>query len=248
MSESTLRIGVLYPEVLGTYGDTGNAVVLCERARRRRIDADIISVDLDTCVPEDLDLYTLGGGEDTAQALAARKMSDGTGLKRAVERGAPILAICASLQVLGQWYEDANAVRVPGLGFLDVTTAPQGSRTIGEILTTPRIDGLTDLLTGFENHGGATTCGPDATPLGTVIRGTGNGVNTGDGACDGVHQGSIIATYMHGPVLARNPQLADYLLSQAMGIAMTDLSELTVPGVQRLREERLQAVHSEVGN
>lgn len=240
--DSTLTIGVLLPEVLGTYGDTGNALILRERARRRGIDAEVVTIDLDTPIPEGLDLYTMGGGEDVAQALAAEKFDREPGLRRALEAGRPLLAICASLQVLGHWYRDARGERVAGLGVLDVTTDPQGHRSIGELVSEPLIEGLTGRLTGFENHGGGTVLGPDARPLGRVLHGTGNG--TPEGAeplavpTDGAVQGSIIATYMHGPALARNPELADLLLGRALG---HPLDPLDVSGVDDLRLERLDA-------
>ena len=240
--ESTLTIGVLLPEVLGTYGDTGNALILRERARARGHDARIVPIDLDTPIPEGLDIYTMGGGEDAAQALAAEKFDREPGLRRALAAGRPLLAICASLQVLGHWYRDARNQRVAGLGVLDVTTDPQGHRTIGELVSEPLIDGLTDTLTGFENHGGGTVLGSDAHPLGRVLEGTGNGTPEGQEApevpTDGVVQGSIIATYMHWPALARNPQLADLLLSRVLGEV---LAPLEVPGVEDLRRERLEA-------
>lgn len=242
MSDSVLGIGVLLPEVLGTYGDTGNAWILRERARRRGFEAEVHVIDLDTPIPEGLDIYTMGGGEDTAQALAAGKFASDPGLVRALDAGHPLLAICASLQVLGHWYRDARGERVAGIGVLDVTTDPQGHRTIGELVSEPLVDGLTDLLTGFENHGGGTVLGSDAAPLGRVLVGTGNGTPEGTEpaavATDGVVQGAIIATYMHGPALARNPQLADLLLSRAVG---RDLEPLDVPGVPELRRERLEA-------
>ncbi|WP_115726628.1 type 1 glutamine amidotransferase [Actinomyces culturomici] len=240
MTESTLRIGVLMPEVLGTYGDTGNAMILAERARRRGIPAEIVEVGLADAIPDSLDVYTLGGGEDTAQSLAAQKFREDSGLLRALDAGRPLLAICASLQVLGHWYRDARDVRVDGLGVLDITTDPQGHRSIGELVSEPLLEGLTEPLTGFENHGGGTVLGPEAKPLGRVLAGTGNGVpegvEPGPVAYDGAVQGSIIATYMHGPALARNPQLADLLLTRAIG---TDLAALAVPGVEELRRERL---------
>lgn len=233
MSESTMRIGVVAPEVLGTYGDTGNALILAERARRRGIDAEVVTIGLFDPIPESLDVYSLGGGEDTAQALAARHFREQRGLIRAAAAQRPILAICASLQVLGRWYVDAEGKQIDGIGILDVETTPQGRRAIGELISDPLIEGLSEPLTGFENHGGATRLGPDARPLGRVCCGWGNGFDEVEGAV----QGSILATYMHGPALARNPELADYLLERALG---HKLESLPMPSVDLLRAERLQ--------
>jgi len=195
-------------------------------------------------IPGGLGIDTLGGGEDSAQALAADKFRRTSGLARALDAGRPLLAICASLQVLGHWYEDARGARVPGMGVLDITTEPQGHRAIGELVCEPVLDGLTQTLTGFENHGGGTVLGPDAAPLGRVLSGVGNGTPRGttppEVRYDGAVQGSIIATYMHGPALARNPELADLLLQRATGSA---LEPLEVPGVAQLRAERLRIVH-----
>jgi CobQ-like glutamine amidotransferase family enzyme len=117
---------------------------------------------------------------------------------------------------------------------LDVTTSPQDSRTIGEVAATPLIDGLSQPLTGFENHRGGTVLGSAARPLAAVTKGAGN--RAGDGY-DGAVQGSVIATYLHGPCLARNPELADHMLSQVVG----ELPPLELPEVDRLRRERLPA-------
>lgn len=247
MSDSILRIGLVYPQVLGTYGDSGNAVILAQRALRRGIPAEIVTVGLTDEIPGELDIYALGGGEDTAQAIAAQKMRAQTGLNRAAAARKPVLAICASLQVLGRTYTDGANRVVEGLGLLDAVTAPRGRRAIGELVEEPLLEGLTDLLTGFENHGGGTTLGADAKPLGRVLVGVGNGgapPSNQDGEeqkYEGAVQGSIIGTYLHGPALARNPQLADYLLAGALGIPLADLPELQVAGVARLRRERLSA-------
>ena len=247
MSDSILRIGLIYPQVLGTYGDSGNAVVLAERALRRGISAEIVTVDLTEDIPGELDMYALGGGEDTAQAIAAQKMRTQAGLNRAATAAKPILAICASLQVLGRTYTDAAGRVVEGLGLLDAITSPRGERAIGELVEEPLLEGLTELLTGFENHGGGTTLGPDAKPLGRALVGVGNGGGpplspTGEEEkYEGAVQGSIIGTYLHGPVLARNPQLADYLLAGALGVSAAELPPLHIAGVERLRHERLTA-------
>ncbi|WP_024447195.1 type 1 glutamine amidotransferase [Mycolicibacterium iranicum] len=234
MTESAVRIGLVLPDVMGTYGDSGNAVVLRQRLRLRGIDAEIVEIALDDPVPAELDLYTLGGAEDYAQRLATKHLIRYPGLQQAVSRGAPVLAICAAIQVLGHWYETSAGERVDGVGILDVTTSPQPERTIGEVASTPLVEGLTEPLTGFENHRGGTILGPLAQPLAAVTKGAGN--RAGDGI-DGAVQGSIVATYLHGCCLARNPQLADYLLSKVVG----PLAPLELPEVTQLRKERLAA-------
>ncbi|MGE2816445.1 type 1 glutamine amidotransferase [Mycobacterium heidelbergense] len=232
MADSTVRIGLVLPDVMGTYGDGGNALVLRQRLRLRGIDAEIVEITLADPVPESLDLYTLGGAEDYAQRLATRHLIQHPGLQRAADRGAPVLAICAAIQVLGHWYETSAGEQVDGVGMLDLTTTPQDKRTIGELVTKPLPDGLTQRLTGFENHRGGTVLGAAAAPLGAVVKGAGN--RAGDGI-DGAVQGSVVATYMHGPCLARNPELADLLLSKVVG----DLEPLQLPEVELLRRERL---------
>ncbi|WP_016884487.1 MULTISPECIES: type 1 glutamine amidotransferase [unclassified Rhodococcus (in: high G+C Gram-positive bacteria)] len=235
MPDSTVRIGLVLPDVMGTYGDGGNALILRQRLRMRGYEAEIVEITLNDPVPESLDVYTLGGAEDSAQRLATRHLAKYPGLQKAAERGAPVLAICAAIQVLGNWYETSSGERVDGVSMLDVTTSPQATRSIGEVITTPRMDGLTQPLTGFENHRGGTTLGADARGLARVTHGVGNGV--GDGL-EGVVQGSVIGTYMHGPALARNPELADLLLKRALGV--DELAPLDLPEVAQLRRERLR--------
>ncbi|UBI07164.1 glutamine amidotransferase [Corynebacterium falsenii] len=274
---STLHIGLILPDVLGTYGDDGNALVLRQRARMRGLDAEIVPVTLGTAVPEQLDVYTVGGGEDTAQILAAEHLINDGGIVRAVNAGRPVLAICAGLQVFGESFR-ASGRMVDGLGLLDATTSALKERMIGEIASQPNgggegygadshvspsvrrvLDALTEPLTGFANHMGATILGSEARPLGTLTRGTGNTDEHGaataglSGAeverqvkAEGVIQGSVIATYMHGPVLARNPQLADALLAEAMGTTVAELPPMTsefaeqlTAEVRALRRERL---------
>ncbi|MCH9709275.1 MAG: glutamine amidotransferase [Actinomycetia bacterium] len=233
-SESVVRIGLVLPDVMGTYGDGGNAVVLRQRLRLRGIGAEIVEITLDDPVPAGLDLYALGGAEDYAQRLATKHLVRYPGLQQAISRGAPVLAICAAIQVLGNWYQTSAGERVDGVGVLDLTTSPQPERTIGEVAATPLLDGLSHTLTGFENHRGGTVLGADARPLAAVTKGAGN--RAGDGI-DGAVQGSVIATYLHGCCLARNPELADHLLAAVVG----PLAPLELPEVNLLRRERLAA-------
>lgn len=282
-STPQLTIGLVLPDVLGTYGDDGNALVLRQRARMRGITAEIHQIRYGEPVPEQLDIYTVGGGEDVAQILAAEHLIADGGITRAVNAGRPLLAICAGLQVFGYSFRASDRI-VDGLGLIDATTSSLEKRMIGEICSTPvaPADSSTtssaapsevgasivaalgeESLTGFANHQGATILGPDAHPLGYLTRGTGNtdqhGVDTHSGTVsntgeqtrfEGAVQGSIVATYMHGPVLARNPHLADALLAAAMDTTVAKLPEFDpefhggLPQqlsdeVRQLRKERL---------
>lgn len=200
-----VRIGVVYPELLGTYGDRGNAEILQWRLRARGRSAVVVPIVAGDNVPDDLDVYVLGGGEDLAQAAAARLLGSrsGHGLLRAIDRDAVVIAVCGSLQLLGMTYVDGEGREVPGLGVLDLHTVADAPRFVGETVIRMHDD---TVLTGFENHGGRTFLGADATPFGTVLVGHGN---NGKDATEGVRRGNLFGTYLHGPLLARNPALAD---------------------------------------
>jgi CobQ-like glutamine amidotransferase family enzyme len=219
--------------VLGLYGDRGNALVLAHRARARGIPAEVVSIEPGDAVPRTADVYLLGGGEDLAQATATELLAADGGIAAAMERGAVVLAVCAGLQVLGTTFAAAGG-QVPGLGLVDIATHPGTPRAVGELVTDAV--GL-DLppLTGYENHGGRTTLGSGVTPLGRVRHGIGNGA--GDGS-EGFVVGRTVGTYLHGPVLARNPALADRLLGWAVG---TELAPLDDRVIDALRDERLRA-------
>lgn len=229
--ESAVRIALVFPELLGTYGDGGNAVVLAQRLRWRGIPAEVVRVGMDDALPHGCDIYVLGGGEDAPQTFATARLAE-VGLARAVDFGATVFAVCAGLQVLGQSFTGSDGKQQSGLGIVDCTTRPKGERQIGELVVEPTAFDL-PLLTGFENHGGITELGPDATPLGRVKVGHGNGV----GGVEGVVSGRVLGTYLHGPALARNPALADLLLSWVTGA----LQPLDEPLIDRLRSERLSA-------
>lgn len=158
-------IGLLLPDVLGTYSDTGNAVVLAQRARWRGIDARILAAHADDTPSAGCDTYLLGGGEDTAQDYAISHPARHPALLRAMTGPAVTIAVCAGLQVLGTHLTDPHGQRRDGLRLLDLTTRPGPSRAVGELVTDCEIPGV-GLLTGFENHRGTTTLGPGARPLG----------------------------------------------------------------------------------
>ncbi len=233
---STIRIGLLLPDVLGTYADAGNAVVLAARARWRGIPAQILTIPADSTPPAGCDVYVLGGGEDTAQLFAIDWLRRHRALQHALDTGARVLAVCAGLQILGHTMRDRAGRDHPGLGVLDVATAPGRRRAVGEITTTCVIPGVGQLA-GFENHQGITTLGPGAAPLGTVITGIGNGTRDHTGRpTEGVLTGRVIGTYLHGPVLARNPALADHLLTAITG---TQMPPLELPDQAALRRTYL---------
>ncbi|HMS24516.1 MAG TPA: glutamine amidotransferase [Acidimicrobiia bacterium] len=236
----TLTVALIYPQLLGTYGDRGNALVLQHRARLRDIDCDIVVVSPGDALVASADIYLLGGGEDNAQTLAADLLKkQQTTLEQALEKGY-LLAVCAGFQILGHSFPIANGKFHDGLGMIDITTRHGSPRIIGELVTTCSIEGIGE-LTGFENHGGHTTLGKDAQPLGEVVHGRGNGVES-SGFVDGYRSDHIIATYLHGPVLARNPVLADYYLAQAMDVDLGDLVPIEDDPAEVLHRERLGAV------
>jgi len=229
---STIRIGLLLPDVLGTYADTGNAAVLAARARWRGIPTEIVTITADATPPAGCDVYLLGGGEDTAQLFAADWLRRHRDLHHALDSSARVLAVCAGLQILGHTMRDRAGRDHPGLGVLDVTTTPGRRRAVGEITTACGIPGVGQ-LTGFENHHGITALGTGTAPLGTVITGTGNGTRDHTGRpAEGVRTDRVIGTYLHGPVLARNPALADHLLTTITGTEMAPL-ELPDQAAQR---------------
>jgi CobQ-like glutamine amidotransferase family enzyme len=235
MTTSAVRIGLLYPELLGTYGDRGNALVLERRLAWRGMPAELVEVAAGTPVPTSLDVYVLGGGEDAAQAAAgtALRQSAAT-LQAARESGAACLAVCAGFQLLGERYVQSDGASVPGLGIVDAETVAGALRCVGECVVDPALGGAAGLplLTGFENHAGRTLLGPEVRPLGTVRRGVGNG-----NGVDGAIGERLVATYLHGPVLARNPALADLILSWIVGALPAVDDEV----VLRLRSERLRS-------
>jgi CobQ-like glutamine amidotransferase family enzyme len=231
-----LRIVWVYPDLLSTYGDRGNLLILAHRARMRGIAVDAIEVRSDQKLPETADIYLLGGGEDGPQALAAQRLGADGALHRAVSRGAVIFAVCAGYQLLGTTFY-AKGARCGGLGLLNLHSDRGPSRAVGELAgeVDPRL-GLPK-LTGFENHGGRTHLGPGVFPLARVSTGIGN-----DGVTEGAWWGKILGTYSHGPALSRNPAIADLLLRWAVGVDHIPPLNDTWP--ERLRSERLAATQS----
>lgn len=239
---SALRIVWIYPDLLSTYGDQGNALILAYRARARGHRVERVDVRSDQAVPTEGDVYLIGGGEDRPQRLAAERLRRDQGLARAVQRGAVVLAVCAGFQLMGHAFYDDQEGELPGLGLIDVSSHRGSVRCVGEVVAD--VDAQLTVggkalppLTGFENHMGTTLLGAGVRPLGTVRVGNGNGAGAG---MDGAHTGKVAGTYLHGPVLARNPAFADLLLSWADGNSAA--SPMDDTWSLRLRGERLTAV------
>ncbi|HEX6395236.1 MAG TPA: hypothetical protein VFZ97_17520 [Acidimicrobiales bacterium] len=237
---SKVTVALLFPDLLGTYGDSGNAVILAQRLRWRGVPAEVLTVRSGDPVPESCDLYVVGGGEDLPQALAARQLGTSGGpLHRAVGGGAAVLAVCAGLQILGNSFVGPDGNRSDGLGLLDCESVrANGRRSVGEIVVDPEPDLGLPSLTGYENHASTTLLGPSARPVGRVVHGVGNG---GETKVDGCRSGRVFGTYLHGPVLARNPALADLILGWVTG----DLAPLDDGECDDLRAERLAASRTE---
>jgi lipid II isoglutaminyl synthase (glutamine-hydrolysing) len=234
--ESTLRIVVIYPDLLGTYGDGGNGLVLAARAAWRQTPVELVLARSDAPLPTTADLYCIGGGEDGPQIQAAERLAGGP-LAAAVANGAVVLAVCAGYQIMGTSFPGPDGRPCDGVGLLDVDTVRgPGHRAVGEIVTEALTvePGTTPIgrLTGFENHAGLTRLGPQASPLARVVSGIGNGDGTGT---DGARAGRVLGTYLHGPVLARNPALADMILALASGSVPTPLEDEEEDALHRQR-------------
>lgn len=228
---SELRIGVLYPDLLNVYADRGNVMVLAQRCRWREIPCSVTPIALgDRVDPNAHDLLYLGGGQDRDMALCA---SDLVNTKRqaladARDRGAIVLGVCGGFQLLGHEYRMPNQT-IEGLGLVDLWTSQSvgSTRLVGDIALDVDLGLGTKQLVGFENHAGRTHLGPGEQPLGTVRHGHGN---NGDDGLEGVKRGTVLGTYLHGPLLAKNAWLADWLIATALGVeqlpALDDRLEL----------------------
>jgi CobQ-like glutamine amidotransferase family enzyme len=213
-----LEIIRIHNELLGTYGDRGNADVLKFRAELRKIKARVIDISYLDPLPQSADIYLLGGAEDAAQLLSLKALRKGSNLAHAAGKGAVILAVCAGFQIIGRTYTTQDQ-KVEGLGLLDVTTTPGDKRLVGDIAIASPLFSVP--MTGFENHSSVTTLGDHVQAFGSVITGNGNGV----AGLDGAIAKNVFGTYLHGPVLARNPEFADLLLERAVGEPLSDVND-----------------------
>jgi CobQ-like glutamine amidotransferase family enzyme len=208
-----IRVGHLYPDYLNIYADRGNIAVLSQRARRRGHELDVTAIGMRDPVPVgEIDLFYVGGGQDREQALVAQDLAGkAEALREAVERDAAFLAVCGGYQLLGRRYHDVAGVDLPGIGLLPLETVAGDRRMIGDVLLECAWAGQT--LAGFENHAGRTQLDEGAEPLGQVVHGFGNDGRSG---FEGCRYRRVYGTYLHGPLLPRNPWFADRLLAEAL--------------------------------
>jgi lipid II isoglutaminyl synthase (glutamine-hydrolysing) len=214
-----IRVAHLYPDYLNIYADRGNIAVLEQRAAWRGHELDVRAVSVGDAVrPGDFDLLYVGGGQDREQALVAQDLvAKRDGVIAAVADGAAVLAVCGGYQLLGRSYRDFHGEDLPGIGLLPLETVAGERRMIGDVLLECELErGLRRTLAGFENHAGRTLLDPGAEPLGRVVAGFGN---DGESGYEGCRVGRAIGTYLHGPLLPRNPWFADWVLSQALAHA-----------------------------
>ncbi len=213
----TLRVCALYPDLMNIYADRGNLLVLERRCAWRGIGFEVLSCGLGESLDVDgADLFYIGGGQDRDQRQCALDLAESKrdGLHRAASEEKPILAVCGGYQLLGHSYE-LEGETLPGVELLDVRTIrEEGPRLIGNAAIAVELEpGHPRILAGFENHGGRTYLGPETAPLGRVLKGSGN--NGRDGG-EGARRGTVIGTYLHGPLLPKNVWFADWLIATAL--------------------------------
>ena len=207
-----VKVGHLYPDYLNIYADRGNIAVLRARARVRGHELEVVPIGLGDLVPDDVDLFYIGGGQDREQVLvAADLVTKAEALSDAVAAGSAFLAVCGGYQLLGRFYRDRSGEELPGIGLLPLHTVAGERRMIGDVLLDCSWAGKT--LAGFENHAGRTHLDAGAEPLGRVLAGHGN---DGSSGYEGCRRGRVYGTYLHGPLLPRNPWFADRVLADAL--------------------------------
>ena len=206
-----IKILQLYPEDLNVYGDNGNLLTLVKRLEWRGHKTEVIKYNLGDILPEKVDIILAGGGQDSSQA----KIQDdfikiAPTLKKFVEANVPTLLICGSYQMFGKYFQTTAGEKILGANILDLHTTAGKKRLIGNLVVSSPVFGE---IVGYENHSGQTYLGKNLQPLGKVLKGAGN---NGKDNFEGVFYKNLIGTYCHGPVLAKNPNLADFIIEKAL--------------------------------
>lgn len=216
----SLTIGWLYPELMNIYGDRGNIITLTKRAKWREIKTEVIELNPGFSDKELMkcNLLMMGGAQDTQQTIVNEDLKKHhKTLSEMINDGFPGLYVCGGFQFLGNYYRESNGTIIDGLEIFDLYTespSPDQSRLIGNILIESEFDGKKHQIVGFENHGGRTFLGENVKPFGNVIKGHGNN----DDGTEGARFKNSFGTYLHGPILPKNPEFADYLIRLALNI------------------------------
>jgi CobQ-like glutamine amidotransferase family enzyme len=221
-------VGHLFPDYLNIYADRGNMAVLSRRAAWRGHELEVRPLGIEDEVhPGEHDLYYVGGGQDREQELIAPALAaKGEALLESFAGGAAFLAVCGGYQLLGRFYRDQSGDELPGVGLFPLHTVAGKRRMIGDVLLECELEpGEPRTLAGFENHAGRTYLDEGSEPLGRVLAGFGN---DGESGYEGCRVGRAIGTYLHGPLLPRNPWLADWLLAQALAHRTGEAPELAL--------------------
>jgi len=212
-----LNIGWLYPNLMSTYGDRGNIIFLVKRCEWRGINTRIIKLNegFNTKHLKEADILFMGGAQDSQQKIVAKDLDPEKTktIKRMIEEFTPGLYVCGAFQFLGKYYKKSNGKVIKGLSIFDLYTENPGQdskRLIGNIAVKTEKG---DIVVGFENHGGRTYLGRNLKPFGKIIKGFGN---NGKDKTEGMIYKNSIGTYLHGPILPKNPQIADWLIEEAI--------------------------------
>jgi CobQ-like glutamine amidotransferase family enzyme len=211
MTERTLHLVQLYPRDMNIYGDWGNTLTLKRRLERYGYAVRLTDHDPGDPFPADADLLVGGGGQDSGQFRVQEDLQRiAPELRAMAADGVPMLAICGLFQLFGHEFRTGDGQTLPGIGILDLTTAAGPTRLIGNIvLESPEFG----VVVGYENHSGLTRLGPGTAPLGTVVKGAGN---NGEDGTEGARVHNVVASYLHGSMLPKNPAVADHLIRAAV--------------------------------
>jgi lipid II isoglutaminyl synthase (glutamine-hydrolysing) len=232
-------VGHLYPDYLNIYADRGNIAVLARRALWRGHELEVRTVSVGQPVePGEHDLLYVGGGQDREQELVAEDLvAKGDGVRAAIGSGVALLAVCGGYQLMGRSYRDLQGADLPGIGVFPLETVAGDTRMIGDVLLECELEpGVVRTLAGFENHAGRTRLDPGAEALGRVVAGFGN---DGESGYEGCRVGRAVGTYLHGPLLPRNPWFADWILAQALAHRLGE-----PPSFEPLPDELEQQAHA----
>ncbi|MDR0501056.1 MAG: glutamine amidotransferase [Coriobacteriales bacterium] len=211
MSRAELTICRLYPREMNIYGDMGNALVLQKRCERRGIGVSYSDHHPGNSFPSGIDIVLGGGGQDSGQIAVREDLARiASQMKTLAYNNMPMLVICGMYQLFGSHFVTATGETIKGLGILDLFTQAGDTRMIGNIITQSSEFGR---IVGYENHSGRTWLGKDAKPLAEVVKGDGN---NGKDKTEGARLANVIGSYLHGPLLPKNPQIADFLILKAL--------------------------------